>query len=111
MTKAFETARTAHSQQTRKSGEGYINHPLAVAKIVADIGLDETTVIAALLHDAVEDTVDMGQGRAFGDHHRMHADIQPLARQRVFDLGAAAFVAKPVTAQAVLNALHVIGVL
>ncbi len=56
MTKAFETARAAHSQQTRKSGEGYINHPLAVAKIVADIGLDETTVIAALLHDAVEDT-------------------------------------------------------
>lgn len=56
MSKAFETARAAHSQQTRKSGEGYINHPLAVAKIVADIGLDETTVIAALLHDAVEDT-------------------------------------------------------
>ena len=56
MTKAFEMARTAHSQQIRKSGEGYINHPLAVAKIVADIGLDETTVIAALLHDAVEDT-------------------------------------------------------
>lgn len=39
------------------------------------------------------------------------ADIQPQARQRVFDLGAAAFVAKPVTAEAVLNALHVIGVL
>ena len=56
MSKAFETARAAHSQQTRTSGEGYINHPLAVAKIVADIGLDETTVIAALLHDAVEDT-------------------------------------------------------
>ena len=56
MSKAFETARAAHSQQTRKSGEWYINHPLAVAKIVADIGLDETTVIAALLHDAVEDT-------------------------------------------------------
>ena len=56
MTKAFEIARLAHSQQKRKSGEGYINHPLAVAKIVADIGLDETTVAAALLHDAVEDT-------------------------------------------------------
>ena len=56
MTKAFEVARLAHSQQKRKSGEGYINHPLAVAKIVADIGLDETTVAAALLHDAVEDT-------------------------------------------------------
>ena len=54
--KAFEVARQAHSSQTRKSGEGYINHPLAVAKIVADIGLDETTVAAALLHDAVEDT-------------------------------------------------------
>ncbi|MFZ9158452.1 MAG: RelA/SpoT family protein, partial [Ilumatobacteraceae bacterium] len=56
MTRAFEVARLAHSQQTRKSGEGYINHPIAVAKIVADIGLDETTVAAALLHDAVEDT-------------------------------------------------------
>ena len=39
------------------------------------------------------------------------ADIQPLARQRVVDLGAAAFVAKPVTAEALLNALHFIGVL
>ena len=56
MTKAFETARAAHVNQTRRSGEGYINHPVAVAKIVADIGLDETTVVAALLHDAVEDT-------------------------------------------------------
>lgn len=56
MTKAFETARAAHVNQTRRSGEGYINHPVAVAKIVADIGLDETTVAAALLHDAVEDT-------------------------------------------------------
>ncbi|MFM8856356.1 MAG: RelA/SpoT family protein [Actinomycetota bacterium] len=55
-TKAFETARAAHVNQTRRSGEGYINHPVAVAKIVADIGLDETTVAAALLHDAVEDT-------------------------------------------------------
>ncbi len=40
----------------RKSGESYINHPLAVAKIVAEIGLDEISVAAALLHDAVEDT-------------------------------------------------------
>ena len=56
MTRAFETARAAHINQTRRSGEGYINHPVAVAKIVADIGLDEVTVAAALLHDAVEDT-------------------------------------------------------
>jgi GTP pyrophosphokinase len=40
----------------RSSGESYINHPLAVAQIVADIGLDEVSVTAALLHDAVEDT-------------------------------------------------------
>jgi guanosine-3',5'-bis(diphosphate) 3'-pyrophosphohydrolase len=39
-----------------RSGESYINHPLAVAQIVADIGLDEISVTAALLHDAVEDT-------------------------------------------------------
>ncbi|MBU3689012.1 MAG: GTP pyrophosphokinase [Acidimicrobiales bacterium mtb01] len=56
MAKAYEVARVAHLNQTRKSGEGYINHPLAVAKIVADIGLDDTTIAAALLHDAVEDT-------------------------------------------------------
>jgi guanosine-3',5'-bis(diphosphate) 3'-pyrophosphohydrolase len=56
MVKAFEIARLAHANQTRRSGEGYISHPLAVAKIVADIGLDETTIVAALLHDAVEDT-------------------------------------------------------
>ena len=40
----------------RRSGESYINHPIAVAQIVADIGLDEISVVAALLHDAVEDT-------------------------------------------------------
>lgn len=56
MVKAFDIARLAHAHQTRRSGEGYISHPLAVAKIVADIGLDDTTIIAALLHDAVEDT-------------------------------------------------------
>jgi GTP pyrophosphokinase len=40
----------------RSSGEAYINHPIAVARIVADIGLDEISLAAALLHDAVEDT-------------------------------------------------------
>ena len=47
---------SAHEGQYRQSGEKYINHPLAVARIVADIGLDDTTLAAALLHDAVEDT-------------------------------------------------------
>lgn len=54
--KAYETAREAHRSQVRSSGESYINHPIAVARIVADIGLDEISLAAALLHDAVEDT-------------------------------------------------------
>ena len=54
--RAYEMAREAHQYQLRSSGESYINHPLAVARIVAEIGLDEISVAAALLHDAVEDT-------------------------------------------------------
>jgi GTP diphosphokinase / guanosine-3',5'-bis(diphosphate) 3'-diphosphatase len=53
---AYEVADHAHRNQYRKSGERYINHPLAVARIVAEIGLDDVTIAAALLHDAVEDT-------------------------------------------------------
>ena len=54
--KAFDVAVDAHSQQRRKSGEAYIFHPIAVAKIVAsEIGLDATSIAAALLHDVVED--------------------------------------------------------
>ncbi len=54
---AFETAVDAHKEQRRKSGEAYIFHPIAVAKIVAsEIGLDATSIAAALLHDVVEDT-------------------------------------------------------
>ncbi|MDC0630036.1 RelA/SpoT family protein [Flavobacteriaceae bacterium] len=54
--KAFDVAVDAHSDQRRKSGEAYIFHPIAVAKIVAsEIGLDATSIAAALLHDVVED--------------------------------------------------------
>ncbi|HUF83899.1 MAG TPA: bifunctional (p)ppGpp synthetase/guanosine-3',5'-bis(diphosphate) 3'-pyrophosphohydrolase [Acidimicrobiia bacterium] len=53
---AFEAARTAHAEQVRRSGEPYIAHPLGVAMILADLGLDDVTIAAALLHDAVEDT-------------------------------------------------------
>jgi len=53
---AFEMARDAHSAQVRRSGEPYITHPLGVALILADLGLDDVTIAAALLHDAVEDT-------------------------------------------------------
>src|SRR5215207_10174650 len=54
--RAYLAASDAHRGQTRRSGEPYIQHPLAVARIVADLGLDDITVAAALLHDAVEDT-------------------------------------------------------
>lgn len=55
--KAYEMAVQAHSEQRRKSGEPYILHPIAVAKICADeIGLGPTAIISALLHDVVEDT-------------------------------------------------------
>ena len=53
---AFTYADAAHNGQLRKSGEPYIIHPLAVAEIVADLGLDLDSVIAALLHDCLEDT-------------------------------------------------------
>ena len=54
---AFEIAVDAHKDQRRKSGEAYIFHPLAVARIVAsEIGMDATSIAAALLHDVVEDT-------------------------------------------------------
>ena len=54
--KAFTAAEKAHSGQLRKSGEDYITHPVAVAQILIDLGMDLATVIAALLHDTVEDT-------------------------------------------------------
>lgn len=54
--RAYETAAQLHDGVFRKSGEPYITHPLAVATICAEIGMDTTTIVAALLHDTVEDT-------------------------------------------------------
>ncbi|MEV4812899.1 RelA/SpoT family protein [Micromonospora avicenniae] len=54
--RAYAIAETMHRGQFRKSGEPYITHPLAVAQICADLGMDTTTLVAALLHDTVEDT-------------------------------------------------------
>ena len=69
--KAFDTAVDAHKDQRRKSGEAYIFHPIAVAKIVAsEIGMDSTSIAAALLHDVVEDNINYTIAdieRLFGD--------------------------------------------
>lgn len=54
--KAYELAKDAHGSQTRKSGEPYIIHPLWVSIILADLEMDKETIIAAMLHDVVEDT-------------------------------------------------------
>ena len=54
--RAYEIAEAAHEGQRRRSGEPYITHPLAVTTILAELGMDTTTLVAALLHDTVEDT-------------------------------------------------------
>ncbi|MFX4273157.1 RelA/SpoT family protein [Propionibacteriaceae bacterium Y1685] len=54
--RAYLTAEKHHTGQMRKSGDAYITHPLAVATILAQLGMTESTLVAALLHDTVEDT-------------------------------------------------------
>ena len=53
---AIEVAKSAHEGQSRKTGEPYIVHPLAVQKILEEWGMDEDTIIAGILHDTIEDT-------------------------------------------------------
>ena len=66
---AFTYADTAHHGQLRKSGEPYIIHPIAVAEIVADLELDVDSIVAALLHDCIEDTAATHQeiAKKFGE--------------------------------------------
>ena len=72
ITKAYDRAASAHKGQSRKSGEPYVTHPVAVAKICAELGLDDITIAAALLHDAVEDTgaTLFDVEKEFGGNHR-----------------------------------------
>ena len=66
--KAYRRAAAAHTGQHRLSGEDYVNHPLEVASILAELHLDAATIVAAILHDTVEDTDLTGQEltREFG---------------------------------------------
>ncbi len=67
--RAGHVAINAHEGQLRRTGEPYVTHPIAVAEITADLGMDEPTIAAALLHDAVEDTGITAEwlAKEFGD--------------------------------------------
>jgi guanosine-3',5'-bis(diphosphate) 3'-pyrophosphohydrolase len=88
--RAYEVAEASHRGQTRKSGEPYITHPLAVTMILAQLGAETTTLVASLLHDTVEDTaVTLDQVRiGFGDEVAYLVD--GVTKLEKVDFGAAA---------------------
>ncbi|QMU78743.1 bifunctional (p)ppGpp synthetase/guanosine-3',5'-bis(diphosphate) 3'-pyrophosphohydrolase [Streptacidiphilus sp. PB12-B1b] len=88
--RAYEVAEASHRGQTRKSGEPYITHPLAVTMILAQLGAETTALVASLLHDTVEDTaVTLDQVRAgFGDEVAYLVD--GVTKLEKVDFGAAA---------------------
>jgi len=99
--KAFVAAEKAHSEQLRKSGEPYISHPVAVAQILADLGIGATTIAAALLHDTVEDTpYSLEKLRSdFGDEVAMLVDgVTKLDKIKFGDSAQAETVRKMVVA-------------
>ena len=99
--RAYVTAERAHSGQKRRSGEPYITHPVAVAQILADLGIGPKTLAAALLHDTVEDTeysLDLLR-RDFGDEIAMLVDgVTKLDKLKYGDSAQAETVRKMVVA-------------
>lgn len=99
--RAYAAAERAHSGQTRKSGEPYITHPVAVAQILADLGIGPKTLAAALLHDTVEDTdytLDLVRAD-FGDEIAMLVDgVTKLDKLKYGDSAQAETVRKMVVA-------------
>ena len=99
--RAFAAADLAHTGQLRKSGEPYITHPLAVAQILADLGIGATTIASALLHDTVEDTdYNLEMLRSdFGDEIAMLVDgVTKLDKVKFGDHAQAETVRKMVVA-------------
>lgn len=101
--RAYVVARSCHEGQSRKSGEEYITHPLAVATILADLGMNSSTLAAALLHDTVEDTdYSVDQLRTdFGDEiARLVDGVTKLDKVKYGDSSASETVRKMVVAMA-----------
>lgn len=95
---AYYIAERAHAGQARQSGEAYILHPLAVARILVDLRLDDDTIVAALLHDVIEDCPDVTAefvGKTFGEDVRMLVEgvtklkFRPQAEMSARQLAAA----------------------
>lgn len=101
--RAYAVAFTAHQGQRRKSGDAYITHPLAVATILAELGMTPSTIAAALLHDTVEDTTySLDQLRSeFGEEIAMLVDgVTKLDKMTYGDAAQAETVRKMVVAMA-----------
>jgi GTP pyrophosphokinase len=99
--RAYFTAERLHASQMRKSGDPYITHPLAVTTILADIGMTEPTLVAALLHDTVEDTpYTLDELRAdFGDEVALLVDgVTKLDKVRYGDTAQAETIRKMIVA-------------
>jgi GTP diphosphokinase / guanosine-3',5'-bis(diphosphate) 3'-diphosphatase len=98
---AYDMAAYHHRDQKRKSGDPYITHPLAVASILAELGTDDETLCAALLHDTVEDTAyGLDELRAdFGDNIALLVDgVTKLDKVKFGDAAQAETVRKMVVA-------------
>jgi len=101
--RAYRTAEHLHRNQTRKSGDPFITHPLAVTTILADIGMTEPTLVASLLHDTVEDTpYTLDQVRAdFGDEVAVLVDgVTKLDKVQYGDSAQAETIRKMIVAMA-----------
>ncbi|MGZ4476613.1 MAG: RelA/SpoT family protein, partial [Nocardioides sp.] len=99
--RAYLTAERLHATQMRKSGDPYITHPLAVTTILADIGMTEPTLVAALLHDTVEDTpYTLDELRAdFGDEVAVLVDgVTKLDKVKYGDTAQAETIRKMIVA-------------
>ncbi len=101
--RAYDAAAHHHGDQYRKSGDPYITHPLAVAQILAQLGMDTTTLVAALLHDTIEDTPYTLESmkKDFGAEVTLLVDgVTKLDRVKLGDAAKAETIRKMVVAMA-----------